>query len=152
MVDVADFADLEAEFLARVHRVVWCNLATVDRQGRPRSRLMHTIWEGSTGWTATRRGSFKDRHLAANPYVSLAYIGDTTRPVYADCRAEWADDPAAKQHVWDLFAAAPAPLGYDPTPVFIAPDHPNFGVVRLTPWRIAVVTESPPSSLVWRSP
>ena len=30
MPDVRDFAELEAEFIGRVHRVVWCNMATVD--------------------------------------------------------------------------------------------------------------------------
>ena len=125
MMDVQHFADIEAEFIERVHRVVWCNMAAVDRQGRPRSRIMHTIWEGATGWTATRRSSFKNRHLTDNPYVSLAHIGNTTRPVYADCHAAWADDLATKQHVWNLFATTPGPLGYDPTPVFIAPDHPT---------------------------
>lgn len=150
MPDVAHFADIETEFIARVHQVVWCNMATVDAQGSPRSRIIHPIWEGSTGWIATHRHSFKNRHLAANPHVSLAYIADIALPVYVDCLAAWADDPVDKQHVWDLFAAAPPPLGYDPAPFFIAADHPNFGVLRLTPWRIAVVTQSPPASLVWR--
>jgi hypothetical protein len=148
--DVARFADIETEFIDRVHRVVWCNMATVDTKGRPRSRIMHAIWEGKTGWIATRRASFKNRHLAANPYVSLAYIAETARPVYVDCVASWADDASEKHRIWDLFATAPEPLGYDPTPVFIAPDHPNFGVLKLTPWRIAVVTQSPPLALVWR--
>jgi general stress protein 26 len=152
VVEVARFVELEDEFIQRVHQAVWCNMATVDSQGRPRSRIMHTIWEGPTGWTATRRGSFKNRHLEAHPFVSLAYIADTTRPVYVDCRAEWADDAADKAHVWQLFTAAPPPLGYDLTPVFTAPDHPNFGVLLLTPWRIGVVTESPYSALVWHAP
>ena len=43
MPDVAQFADIETEFIARVHRVVWCNMATVDAQGRPRSRIVHPI-------------------------------------------------------------------------------------------------------------
>jgi len=150
MPDVAQFTEIEAEFIARVHHVVWCNLATVDSLGRPRSRIVHPIWEGPTGWIATHRHSFKNRHLEANPHVSLAYIADIALPVYVDCRATWADDPADKQRVWDLFSAAPPPLGYDPAPFFVAADHPNFGVLRLTPWRIAVVTQSPPASLVWR--
>jgi hypothetical protein len=41
-------------------------------------------------------------------------------------------------------------LGYDPAPIFIAPDHPNFGALKLTPWRIGVVTQSPPLARVWR--
>ena len=150
MPDVATFAEIEAEFHERVGRVVWCNMATVDGQGRPRSRVVHPIWEGSTGWIGTRRNSFKNQHLAANPFVSLAYIADVARPVYIDCRADWADDLEEKRRVWELFKAAPEPLGYDPAPFFIAPDHPGFGVLKLTPRRIAVVTQSPPNSLVWR--
>jgi hypothetical protein len=73
------------------------------------------------------------------------------RPVYVDCVAEWADDPLDKQRIWELFTSADAPLGYDPAPFFIAPDHPNFGVLKLTPWRVAIVTQSPPLALVWRN-
>jgi general stress protein 26 len=149
MPDVERFAEIEAEFIDRVHRIVWCNMATVDGQGRPRSRIVHPIWDGSTGWIATNRDSFKNRHLAVNPYVSLAYTADITRPVYVDCVAEWADGIADKRRVWGMFSAASEPLGYDPAPFFVAVDHPNFGVLRLTPWRIAVVTQSPYTSLVW---
>ena len=133
MPDVAQFADIETEFIDRVHRVVRCNMATLDAQS-----------------IATDRHSLKNRHLAANPHVSLAYIADIAKPVYVDCRARCADDWADKQRVRDMFVAAPPPLGYDPTPFFIAADHPNFGVLRLAPWRIAVVTQCPPASLVWR--
>ncbi len=128
MPDVERFSAIEVEFIDRVHRIVWCNMATVDAKGRPRSRIVHPVWDGSTGWIATHRASFKNRHLAANPYVSLAYTAETAHPVYADCIASWADDQSDKQRIWDLFATAPEPLGYDPAPFFIAPDHPNFGV------------------------
>ena len=86
--NVKDFSEIEEEFIQRVHRMVWCSAATVDRQGRPRSRVLHPIWEGSTGWIGTHRHSHKARHLARNPYVSLAYIADLHRAVYADCRAQ----------------------------------------------------------------
>ena len=33
-------------FISIAHRIVWCTLATVDRRGRPRSRLVHPIWPG----------------------------------------------------------------------------------------------------------
>lgn len=120
--------------------MVWCNAATVDAQQRPRSRILHPIWEGSTGWIGTHRDSYKAKHLEQNPHISLAYISDITKPVYADCVAEWVDDPAQKQRVWDLFKNAPEPLGYDPALSFISVDHPNFGLLKLTPWRIDLVT------------
>jgi general stress protein 26 len=135
-VDVSSFTEIEAEFLERVHGMVWCNVATVDRLNRPRSRVLHTIWEGSTGWTATRRHSFKAKHLEHSPQVSLAYIADLMKPVYVDALATWADDLADKQRVWDLFASTAPPLGYDPAPIFQSPDHPDFGLLKFTPWRI----------------
>src|SRR5262245_10655685 len=115
---VATFAEIEDEFIARAHNMVWSNVATVDAQGHPHSRILHSIWEGSTGWIATRRTSPKARELDGHPHVSLAYIADVVRPAYANCLARWENDLALKRHVWDLFLAAPAPLGYDPAPIF----------------------------------
>ena len=71
--DVASFAEIEKDFMERVARIVWCTVTTVDRKGRPRARILHPIWERSTGWIATGRSSFKGKHLEANPYVSLSY-------------------------------------------------------------------------------
>src|SRR5207245_5511585 len=69
--DIRSFEEIQDEFLARVSRIVWCNVSTVDRKGRPRSRILHPIWEGSAGWIATGRNSFKATHMAGNRYVSL---------------------------------------------------------------------------------
>ncbi|HXV44531.1 MAG TPA: pyridoxamine 5'-phosphate oxidase family protein, partial [Anaerolineae bacterium] len=96
---VTSFRDIEKEFIERVHSIVWCSVATVDTQNRVRSRILHPLWEGSTGWIITRRNSLKAKHLAHNPFVSLAYIADIAHPVYADCTAEWADDLESKQRV-----------------------------------------------------
>lgn len=138
--NVKHFSDLEEEFLRRVHTMVWCNVATVDHRQRPRSRLLHPIWEGSTGWIATHRNSYKSKHLARNPYVSLAYITDINKPVYVDCVAEWIEDLDQKQRIWDLFKNTPPPLGYDPAPDFVSPGYEKFGLLKLTPWRIALVS------------
>ena len=150
IIKVASFAEIEQEFIERVNTAVWCSFATVDTRGRVRSRILHSIWEGPLGWIATRRHSPKAEHLAHNPYVSLAYIKDVVRPVYVDCVAEWADDAAARQHVWDLFSRAAPPLGYDPAPVFHAVDHSDYGVLRLTPWRIELGDGMGRTSRVWR--
>ena len=146
---VSSFAEIEKEFIERVHTVVWCNVATIDTQNRVRSRILHPIWEGATGWIGTRRHSHKAKHLAHNPYISLAYIADVAKPVYVDCLAEWVDDLATKQRLWDMFKAAPPPLGYDPAPLFQSVDHPNFGVLKLTPWRVEVAN-LPSERWVWR--
>jgi uncharacterized pyridoxamine 5'-phosphate oxidase family protein len=138
-VEVRDFAEIEAEFIKRVHTMVWCSVATIDSQNRPRSRVLHPIWEGKTGWISTHRDSYKQKHLAKNPYVSLAYITEIHRPVYVDCKAEWVDDLEQKRHVWNLFKAAPPPLGYDPATEYKDIEL-DFGVLKLTPWRIDLVS------------
>jgi general stress protein 26 len=151
-VEVSTFAEIEREFIQRVHTMVWCSVATVDTGNRPRSRILHTIWEGSTGWTATRRHSLKAKHLAHSPHVSLAYIADVAKPVYVEAVAAWADDLADRQRIWDLFRAAPPPLGYDPEPIFQRVDHPEYGLLRLTPSRIELADVSGAGmGRIWRS-
>ena len=58
-------------------------------------------------------------------------IADLSKPVYANCRAEWIDDLAVKQYVWDLLLKTPPPLGFDPAPIYHAVDHADFGVRSL---------------------
>ena len=138
---VITFAEIEASFLARVRDIVWCNVATVDRRGRPRSRVLHPIWEGATGWILTERHSPKEKHLASNPYVSLCYASANLEQVYAECRAEWEDRPAEKARLWNLFAQTPPPVGYDPIAFWPGgKEDPRFGVLRLVPWRIEVTS------------
>jgi general stress protein 26 len=144
--EVASFAEIEEEFLARIKKIVWCSVATVDREGRPRSRVLHPIWEGSTGYIATGRSSFKAKHLARNPHVSLMYWYPDlehglagAQLVYVDARTEWLDAAADRRRIWDLFKNTPPPLGYDPAMIPVwkdGPDSPEFGVLKLTPWRI----------------
>jgi general stress protein 26 len=149
--EVAAFADIESEFLQRVHTMVWCNVATIDSRNRPRSRVLHPIWIDGTGWIATRPTSHKAKHLAANPYVSLAYVADIAKPVYADCYAEWDDSAETKQWLWEQFLNVPPPLGYDMAPIFGSVDSPGYGVLKLTPWRIELA-QFPQPPLVWRNP
>lgn len=111
-------------------------MATLDTNNRLRSRIVHPIWEGAVGWASARPHSLKARHIAHNPYVSLAYISDIARPVYVDCKAEWEDDPANKQRVWDLFRSSTPPLGFDLGDIFKSVDDLEFGVMKFTPWRI----------------
>ena len=150
---VDSFAAVEEQFIARVHQMVWCTVATVADGGRPRSRIVHTIWDGLTGWATTRAGSPKVRDLAANPHVSLAYTSDLLHPVYVDCLATWEDDSATKRHVWDLFLVAPPPLGFDPASMFEGVDDPGYGVLRFTPYRIALedVSGQGERRIVWHN-
>ncbi|HEY7035591.1 MAG TPA: pyridoxamine 5'-phosphate oxidase family protein [Thermomicrobiales bacterium] len=147
-----DFEAIAPEFLERVNRIVWCSAATVDGRGRPRSRILHPIWEGGICWITTNRTSFKGRHLARNPYVSLAYV-DPAKPAYADCLATWADDPVDKRHVWDLALRTPPPLGFDPATIYDPIDGTTtgrlpLGVLKLVPYRI-VLTQWPDPLWMW---
>lgn len=155
--DVESFAEIEAEFAARIRRIVWCTVATVDGKGRPRSRILHPIWEGATGYIATGRHSFKAKHLAANPYVSLTYWDQQHQQVYAECKAEWDDSAEGKRRIWELYKSTTPPLGYDPAIIpewKDGPGSPEFGVLKLTPRRIELwsiqdmMAGKPP--LVWR--
>jgi hypothetical protein len=137
-----NFDEIAAEFHERANRIVYCSVATVDGQGRPRSRILHPIWEGNVGWITTNPASFKSRHLARNPYVSLTYV-DFVKPAYADCHAAWVTDPAEKQHVWDLCLRTPPPVGFDPGNIYnpvdgSTTDRIEFGVLKLTPYRITL--------------
>ena len=149
--EISSFTEIEATFTERIQRMVWCNVATVDRRNRPRSRILHPLWEGTTGWITTRRNMHKARHLAHNPFVSLAYIADVARPVYIDCQSEWVEDLDQKQHVWQLCLKTAPPLGFDPGPIYERVDHPDFAVIKLIPWRIDLVNP-PAEHLVWRAP
>ena len=160
MADVS-FSDIEQEFLDRVKSTVWCTFATVDRHNRPRSRILHPIWEtsdgaGPTGWILTGRNTLKTKHIAHNAHVSLTYWDPNHKQVYADCRAEWVDDIPEKQRIWDLYKNTPPPLGYDPGIIWQGgKEDATYGLLKLTPWRIElyglsnVMTGA--ESQVWRA-
>lgn len=135
--EIENFSVIETEFHARVARIVWCTFTTVDRKNRPRSRMLHPIWEGQQGYVATGRNSHKAKHIEHNPYVSLTYWDPSHEQVYADCRASWADDMETKEQVWALYQAAPPPLGYDLAmfwPGGVGDE--SYGVIKLDPWRV----------------
>lgn len=144
-----NFNDIKSEFSTRVEKMIWCNVATISPKQRPRSRIMHPVWEGSTGWVTSRRFATKAKHLEANPYVSLAYVADVAKPVYIECKAAWEDDMDEKIRVWDFLKSTPEPYGFDPTMLFQTQDNPNYGLLRLTPWRIELVN-LPDAPLIWK--
>ena len=146
---ITSFSEIETEFIERVHTMVWCNLATSDTKNRLRSRILHPIWDAGAGWVGTRRHSLKAKHIAHNPYVTLAYIADVVKPVYVDCKAEWEDDPATRRHIWELFRAAAPPLGFDFGTIFKNADDAEFGLLKLTPWRVELFDAMTRSRRVW---
>jgi len=127
-----------ADFVAIAHRIVWCSLATVDRRGRPRSRLVHPVWtfeEGEpVGRVSTRRSSPKRSHLAAHPYASCSYWDPAHDVAVAECHAAFDPDP---ERSWPVFSSFPPPVGFDPAAMFTGgTGSPDAGVILLRPWRL----------------
>jgi hypothetical protein len=141
---MTDLAQVAPAFVAMAHRIVWCSAATVDANGRPRSRVLHPLWhwDGTalSGWIATGPTATKRAHLEASPFVSLNYWDPSQDTCVAECRADWAFDDATRRRVWDAFLNAPTPVGYDPAiiPGWDDPTSDNFAALRLTPWRLRV--------------
>jgi general stress protein 26 len=136
-VDVASFAEIAAEFQARVARIAWATVATVGPDGAPRTRILHPIWEDHIGWIATTRGTLKIRQIGREPRVSLTYWDPLQDNVHIEAVATVTDDVADKSRIWDLFAATPPPLGYDPV-VFWKGGKTDqaYALLRLDPTRI----------------
>jgi len=131
-------------FVGMAHRIVWCAAASVDRAGRPRSRVLHPLWEWDgerlVGWIATGPTKTKRAHLAASPYLSLSYWDPSQDTCTAECRASWCFDLETRRLIWDAFKNAPAPVGYAPAmiPVWDKPESDSFAVLRLESWLLRV--------------
>ena len=149
--EVSSFNELQSEFIRRVSKAIYGSVATIDRKNRPRSRIMHPVWDGYIGWVISWPQSHKAKHLQGNPYVSLAYIDDRDKPVYVDARAEWIDEVEEKHRIWNLHKNTPPPLGFDPEPHYGMIDHPYYGLLRFTPWRIELGSLNG-ESIIWRQP
>ena len=59
---------------------------------------------------------------------------------------------ASKRRIWEMFAAAPPPLGYDLKMIWDSVDSPDFGVLKFTPWRIELFDAANKENMrtVWR--
>jgi hypothetical protein len=134
---MSEEADLR-DFLDLAHRIVWCTLATVDAGGRPRSRVVHPVWEltpdGLRGRVCTRATPTKRAHIAASAYVSCSYWDPEHDVAVAECAARWDPEP---ERSWPVFSAHPAPVGFDPAQMFAGGTaDPEAAVLLLTPWRL----------------
>jgi hypothetical protein len=131
-------------FVEMAHRIVWCSAATVDTSGRPRSRILHPVWEWDghnlVGWVATIPTKLKYIHLKNCPYISLNYWSPSQDTCVAECRVRWAHDTKTRERTWSLFLNAPDPVGYDPAilPEWESPASEKFAVLKLSPWRLRV--------------
>lgn len=139
-----ELSDVAPAFVAMAHQIVWCTVATVDKHGRPRSRILHPIWQWDgrqlVGWIATSPTPAKRAHLQASPYASLNYWSPSHDTCVAECRAALVFDDETRTRVWNLFRHGPEPVGYDPAivPAWTSPTADAFAAMRLDPWRLRV--------------
>ena len=131
-------------FVEMAHQIVWANVATVDSNGRPRSRVLHPIWqwdgEKLIGWIATSPTPVKRAHLENSPYVSVNYWSANHDTCVAECHASWIFDDEGRKMVWNTFLNGPEPVGYDPSivPAWNSPTVDAFAGIKLEPWRLRV--------------
>ena len=112
-------AEIAPAFIEMAHSIVWASVATVDRDARPRSRILHPIWEWDgtdlVGWVATSPTPIKHEDLALHPEVSVSYWTTTPRHLQPPiARRSWFIDDETRIAVWDKFTNGPPPVGYDP--------------------------------------
>lgn len=141
----ADYDELATVVQELTEAIVWCSLTTVGADDRPRTRVVHPVWDWRArplyGWVTSRPTPLKRTHLASNPWVTCAYFSPTVHDfVIFDCEATWA--PAAElERRWHDTAAIPPPMGFDPATIW--PDGPSaddFAVIDLRPFRITTQT------------
>jgi hypothetical protein len=139
-----ELSEVAPAFVQMAHSIVWASVATVDTKGRPRSRILHPIWEWDgkqlIGWIGTGPTPTKRAHLEASPFVSVNYWSPSHDTCVAECSAAWSFDDQTRTRIWDLFASTPPPLGYNPSaiPAWTSPTSDAFAVLRLEPWRLRV--------------
>jgi hypothetical protein len=149
-------------FRDMAHQIVWASVATVDPDGRPRTRILHPIWEWDgtdlIGWIATVPTPVKRSHLDAHPEMSVSYWAPSHDTCSADCTVRWHTDDDTRKAVWDKFLHGPEPVGYDPRIIPMwsgGPTNEQFAVLRLAPYRLrvmagTVMTKGEGEPMVWR--
>jgi general stress protein 26 len=156
-------AETAPAFVEMAHRIVWATVATVDEESRPRSRVLHPLWQWDgtalVGWIATGPTPTKVSHLAHSPFASVGYWSSDHDTCTAECAATLVTDDDTRVWLWDAFTNAPAPVGYDPgiiPPWADGPTSDAFAALRLDPWRLRVMpgtmmTAGQGSVLTWRA-
>lgn len=108
--------------------VVYGTMATVDKVGRPRSRVLIVVWELDDerphGWLGTYRTPVKPAHIANNPHVTTSYWSPRQNVVALDSVAAWDDTPRPQQECGTSIASA--------VPVETATTHGSSGPDPMT--------------------
>lgn len=77
-------SEVAPAFAEMAHRIVWCSAASVDDRRRPRSRIIHPIWQWDgqalLGWIGTSPTPLKRAHLATQPLYVAELLVARSRP------------------------------------------------------------------------
>ncbi|MEV4889445.1 pyridoxamine 5'-phosphate oxidase family protein [Nonomuraea sp. NPDC055795] len=149
------FSEIQDAFEAYIGDIVYATMTTVDKQNRPRARVLIPIWEvvdgEPLGWLATYRTPVKAAHLANNPHTTFSYWTARQNAVNVDTVAEWVTDVEVKRRVWDLYRkTSPRGAGYNLGNFWTSPTDPKLHVLRLEPWRVQVIRGSDLRSQIWK--
>ncbi len=105
-------------FVEMAHKIAWATVATVDIQNRPRTRVLHPLWEFTdgvlSGIIATGPTPTKRADLDHSPYLSCGYWIPEQDVCRADCEVEWATDDETCEQAWQAFKDAPRPMAMTP--------------------------------------
>lgn len=149
------FSEIQDAFEAYIGDIVYATMTTVDKQGRPRARVLIPVWEvvdgEPLGWLATYKTPVKAGHLAGNPHTTFSYWTPRQNAVSVDTVAEWVEDIEVKRRVWDLYRkTSPRGAGYDLGNFWTSPGDPKLHVLRLEPWRVQVIRGTDLRSQIWK--
>jgi len=152
---VKSFSDIEEQFNDYIRDIVYATLTTVDRSGRPRSRILLPIWQvvddRPVGWIAAHKTPVKTAHLSRNPHVTCSYWSPRQNAVFADGVARWEEDPDVRAEVWELYRrGSPPGVGYDPGRYWTSPTDPKYAALRIDPFRVQVLRGIDLGSRFWQ--
>lgn|GEM_PF-174418 len=138
--------NIQQEILAIIRPAHLASLATVSEDGRPWVRyVIPRASDDLSLRVATRVNSRKVAHIRQNPEVHLTCGVSDPRHVDTFLRiqgkAEFTTDRSERESFWDPHLEN----------VFKGSDDPNYGVIRITPYRIEVWKEGPSEPDVWEA-
>jgi hypothetical protein len=106
-------ADALDAFMDTAQRIVYCSLATVDTRGRPRSRLVHAVWERDgdevVGWVGSRPTPMRRRDAWQRLAAAPTPMGYDPVPIWPD-GPEGDDFVALRLDPWRIQAKSAAEM------------------------------------------
>jgi general stress protein 26 len=138
--------NIQQRILAIIRPAHLASLATISEEGKPWVR--YVIPRASDDFTlrvATRVTSRKVGHIHKNPEVHLTCGVSDPRNVdtflQIQGRAEFTTEQSERESFWDPHLEN----------VFKGSNDPEYGVIRITPYRIEVWKEAPSEPDVWEA-